>query len=90
VISVMIVSGMAGLWVWEVLNDDEGLFGFVPRIAHRWRWTRKLLTCAWCSGAWFSGAMSLTLYHPSPAAALITALASASVCGVIGSYLQGE
>lgn len=89
-ISVAIVSGLAGFWVWVVLNDEEGVARVVTRVLHRWGWTRKWLMCPWCSGAWLSIAASLSVFHPSVASAAVTALAAAGITGLLGSYIQGE
>lgn len=90
VISVALLAGLAGLWLWSVLNDDDGMFAPVPRVLTRWRWTKKWLRCPWCSGAWFSMTASLIVFHPSVAAAAVTALAAAAVTGLLGSYIQGD
>lgn len=90
VIAVALVAGLAGLWVWTVLNDEDGMFGVVTRLLHRTRWTKKWLVCPWCSGAWFSGAASLIVFHPSIAVAIVTALAAAGITGLLGSYIQGD
>lgn len=89
-IPVAVISGLAGLWVWTVLNDEDGMFGVVTRLLHRSHWTKKWLVCPWCSGAWFAGAGSLILFHPSVSAAAVTALAAAGITGLLGSYLQGD
>ena len=85
-----LLAGMAGFWVWTVLNDEDGMFAPINRVLQKTRWTEKWLACPWCSGAWFSIAASLTLYHPSIAEAIVTALAAAAVCGLLGSYFQGD
>lgn len=89
-ISAAVVSGLAGLWVWSVLNDEDGMFGFATRTLQKNKWTEKWLVCPWCSGAWFSGTASLIVFHPSIALAIVTALAAAAVCGLLGSYVQGD
>lgn len=90
VISAVVISGLASVWLWSVLNDEDGMFGFATRLLSRHRWTEKWLVCPWCSGAWFAIAGSLAVYHPSPAEAIVTALAAAGVSGVVGSYIQGD
>ena len=89
-LALAIVAGLAGFWLWTVLNDEDGLFGFVARAAARLEMTRKWLSCPWCSGAWFSIAFSLILFHPSWGDAVITSIAAAAVCGALGSYFQGD
>lgn len=89
-ISVAVVAGLAGLWLWTVLNDRDGLFRVVPAMADRWSWSAKWLACPWCSGAWFSIAASVAVFHPSVAVTIVTALAAAAVCGILGSYFSGE
>lgn len=89
-IAVALVAGLAGLWVWVVLNDEDGVVGPVARWLRETSWTRKWTTCPWCSGAWFSIAASLIVFHPSVAVAAVTALAAAAVCGLLGSYIQGD
>ena len=89
-IQAALVAGLAGVWLWAVLNDEDGLFAAVPRLLSRNHWTNKWLKCPWCSGAWFSMAASVAVYHPSVVLTIVTALAAAAVCGVVGSYIQGE
>ena len=87
-IAAALVGGLAGFWLWTVLNDEDGIFGPVTRLLHRTSVTRKWLVCPWCSLAWFSIAGSLVIYHPSPAPALVTALAAAGLGGLLGSYFE--
>lgn len=89
-ISVAVLAGLAGFWVWNVLNDEDGMFAPVPRLLHKNPITEKWLTCPWCSGAWFSGAASLLLFHDWIAPAVITAIAAAAITGALGSYFQGD
>lgn len=89
-ISAALVAGLAGVWLWSVLNDEDGMFKIVPRVLGKNRWTAKWLSCPWCSGAWFSIAASLIVFHPSVGAAVVTALAAAGVAGLLGSYIAGE
>ena len=88
-IEVALLAGLAGLWVWAVLNDEDGFFKVVPHYLYRWHWSKKWLECPWCSGAWFSAAASIAVYHPSVVLTIVTALAAAAVCGVIGMYVGG-
>lgn len=89
-ITAALVSGLAGFWVWTVLNDEDGIFKPITLVLHRTEITRKWLACPWCSGAWFSIAASLLLFHVWVTPAIITAIAAAAVCGVLGSYFQGD
>lgn len=89
-IETAIIAGLFGLWVWTVLNDEEGMFALIPRLLFKNSVTKKWLICPWCSGAWFSGGASLILFHPSIAPAVITALAAAAITGIVGSYIQGD
>lgn len=84
------IAGLAGAWIWVVLNDEDGLFGFIPRSVAGIPWLAKWLHCPWCSGAWFSGGIALALHHPSAVEALATAVAAAAITGIIGSYFQGD
>ena len=84
-ITIAVVCGLFGYWLWSVLNDDEGLFDFVNRFLSRWDFTEKWLKCPYCSGAWFALIPSLILYHPSFVAAVVTALAAAAITGLLGS-----
>lgn len=88
-IGVALVSGLAGLWLWSVLNDEDGIFGFIARPFHDRPMTDKWLRCPFCSGAWFSGGLSLWVWHPSVASAVVAALGAAAVTGLLGSYLEG-
>ena len=89
-ITAALVAGLAALWLWSVLNDDDGMFAVVPRTLTRWSWSEKWLRCPWCSGAWFAIAASVAVYHPSVAATVVTALGAAGVTGLLGSYIQGD
>lgn len=86
----VIVAGLAGFWVWTVLNDEDGVFGWFTRLCMKTSFTSQWLRCPWCSGAWFAGGFSLILFHPLSLDALIVALASAAITGALGSYFQGE
>jgi hypothetical protein len=85
VIEIAIICGLFGYWLWSVLNDEEGAFGFVTRFLSRWEWTSKWLKCPYCSGAWFAIIPSLILFHPSFVAAVVTAFAAAAITGLLGS-----
>lgn len=89
-ITVVIVSALAGLWPWVVLNDEDGLFRRVNAILDKRDLTRKWMKCPWCSGAWFSIIASVSIFHPSDARIAVTALASAAVTGLMGSYMAQE
>ena len=88
-ITVAIVAGLAGFWLWNVLNDEDGIFRRVNRLLHKNEMTKKWLVCPWCSGAWFSIAGSVALHHDGVASTLVTAIAAAAVCGLVGSYVEG-
>lgn len=89
-ISVIIVAGLAGLWLWTVLNDDEGIAAPLHHLLLKHPITKKWMSCPWCSGAWFSIVASVILYHPSVLASIVVALAASAVCGLVGSYVAGE
>lgn len=89
-ISVALVAGLAGLWLWEVLNDEEGILGWLHRPLMKTRWTAKWMRCPWCSGAWFAGAASLAMHHDTWPHDVVMALAAAAVTGVIGSTIDGD
>ena len=89
-IEIAVVAGLAGLWVWSVLNDEDGILKHVNQTLQKRPLTNKWMSCPWCSGAWFSIAFSLTLFHPLAPAALVVALSAAAVCGILGSYISGE
>lgn len=89
-IGVAFVAGLAGVWLWAVLNDDEGMFWPVPRFLNRWHWTEKWLRCPFCSGAWFSIIATVAVYRPSIAETIVTALAAAAVCGTLGATVLGD
>jgi len=83
-----VAGGLAGLWAWTVLNDDEGIL----RKQHAWLLkyndTRKWMQCPWCSGAWFAGAAVYLLSFRLSKKAVVAA-AAAGITGLIGSYLEG-
>lgn len=89
-IEVTIVAGLFGLWVWTVLNDEEGIAAPLARVLVKNRYSRKWLICPWCSGAWFAIIPSLILFHDPLASAIVTAFAAASITGMLGSYFQGD
>ena len=89
-ISVAVIAGLAGFWVWTVLNDETGIAGPMTRLLHKNSVTKKWLICPWCSGAWFSATASLIMFHDPIPTAVITAIAAAAITGVLGSYFQGD
>lgn len=89
-IEVAIIAALFGTWFWSVLNDDEGIFSPVNALLQKNGYTNKFMRCPWCSGAWFSIAPSLVLFHEPLAPALITALAAAAITGILGSTVLGE
>lgn len=86
-ITTAVIAGLAGLWLWTVLNDEDGILGPLNRLLQKNSITNKWMSCPWCSGAWFSITFSLFLFHPLTPAALIVALAASAICGVIASYI---
>lgn len=86
-IEIVVIAGLAGLWPWVVLNDEEGLFRRVHARLLKRPLTKKWMKCPWCSGAWFAGVASLAAYHPWHPLAIVTALAAACVTGLIGTYM---
>ena len=89
-IGVALVAGLAGVWLWTVLNDEDGILGRVTGIMERREITAKWMKCPWCSGAWFAGIASVAVFHPLDARTVVTALAAAGVTGLVGSYIAGE
>ena len=85
-IEVAIIAGLFGVWVWTVLNDDEGIAKPVNALLQKNRYSNKFMRCPWCSGAWFAIIPSLILFHEPLTAALITAFAAAAITGLLGSY----
>lgn len=85
-IEVAIISGLFGVWIWTVLNDDEGIAKPVNALLQKNRYSNKFMRCPWCSGAWFAIIPSLILFHEPLTAALITAFAAAAITGLLGSY----
>lgn len=85
-----LVAGAAGLWLWVVLNDEDGVAQSLHKELLKKPITRQWMMCPWCSGAWFSIVASVILYHPSVGAAIVTALAASAVCGMVGSYVKGD
>lgn len=93
-ISIALISGLAGLWVWTVLNDEDGIFGWFTRLTQKTTFTEKWLTCPWCSGAWFGGGFAVILglsvgWENNLAGLGVITVAAAAVTGLIGSYLSG-
>lgn len=89
-IAAALVAGLAAVWLWTVLNDEDGIARPVTLLLQKRPTTNKWMSCPWCSGAWFAIAGSVALYHPSVAATIVTALAAAAVTGLLGSYIQGD
>lgn len=85
-IAAAIIGGLAGLWFWTVLNDEDGIAGPLNRLLQKNKITNKWMKCPWCSGAWFSLAASIAIYHPSVAAAIVTGFAAATICAIIATY----
>jgi hypothetical protein len=90
VIQVAVIAGLFSVWWHSNLNDEDGMFAFVPRLLYRHPWSKKWLMCPWCSGAWFAIIPSLILLHDPLDVAIITAFAAAAIAGIIGMYVQGE
>lgn len=90
--SIAILAGLAGLWVWTVLNDDEGIAGPLTRLLRKNDITQKWMECPWCSGAWFAiiATLPFTIPDGSVFPAIVIALAASAITGMLGSYLQGE
>lgn len=86
-IAVALIAGLASVWVWIVLNDDEGIAGPLTRLLRKSDITRKWMECPWCSGAWFALAGVLVLWDGSILSGVIVWLAAAAIAGMIGSYL---
>lgn len=89
-IGVALISGLAGVWLWTVLNDETGIFSGVYARLDRLDITRKWIKCPWCSGAWFAIIASIAVFHPLDARTVVTALAAAGVTGLVGSYIVQE
>jgi uncharacterized membrane protein len=90
VIPVAVIAGLFSVWWHSNLNDEDGMFAFVPRLLYRHPWSKKWLMCPWCSGAWFAIIPSLILLHDPLDVAIITAFAAAAIAGIIGMYVQGD
>lgn len=80
------VAGMAGFWIWVVLNDEDGLFAPVNRWAKKKPRREKWMTCPWCAGAWFAILGTAAFLAEGVARAAVYALAAAAVTGLLGSY----
>lgn len=87
-----LLAGLAGLWIWTVLNDDEGIARPATLSLRKTEVTRKWMECPWCSGAWFATIATLPTTIPAGDffQAVVIALAAAAVTGLLGSYIQGE
>lgn len=83
---IVLASGMAGFWIWVVLNDEDGLFGPVSRWAKKSPRREKWLSCPWCAGAWFSILATLAFLVDGVARIAVYALAAAALTGLLGSY----
>lgn len=89
-IDTVIIAGLFSVWVWTVLNDDEGIFAPVNGVLQKNAYTNKWMRCPWCSGAWFAIGSSFLLYHDPLIPAIIVAVAAAAITGLVGSYFQGD
>lgn len=82
-----LLAGLASVWVWSVLNDDQGVAAPLTRLLRKNDITQKWMECPWCSGAWFALAATLVLYDGGVATFIVVWLAAATITGTLGSYL---
>lgn len=88
-LAIVLIAGLAGFWLWTVLNDDDGIFRRFKEWAVQYHYGKKWITCPWCSGAWLAGIASLALYEVADTSivrAIVIALAAAAITGMLGSY----
>jgi hypothetical protein len=90
VIEVAILCGLFSVWFWAVLNDEEGIARPLTLLLVRTTWTKKWMSCPYCSGAWFAIIPSLLLYHDGWTRSIVTAFAAAAIAGLVGSNLAAS
>lgn len=89
-IEVAVIAALFAVWWHSNLNDEDGMFAFVPRVLYRHPWSKKWLMCPWCSGAWLAGFASLLMFHDDLIPAVFTAFAAAGLTGIISMFVQGD
>ena len=89
-IEVAVICGLFSFWLWSVLNDEDGIARPVTLLLVRHPWSKKWMSCPFCSGAWFAIIPSLILFHDPWDAAIITAFAAAAIAGMLGAYFAGD
>ena len=89
-ISVAVIAGLASVWLWTVLNDDQGIAAPLTKLLRKNDITRKWMECPWCSGAWFALAGTVALYREDIVTLIVIWLAASAIAGMVGSYLEGS
>lgn len=89
-ISTALIAGLASVWVWTVLNDDQGIAAPLTKLLRKNDLTQKWMECPWCSGAWFALAGVVILWDGSILSMIVVWLAASAIAGMVGSYLEGS
>lgn len=89
-ISVAVIAGLASVWIWTVLNDDQGIAAPLTKLLRKNDFTQKWMECPWCSGAWFALAGVLILWDGGILSMIVVWLAASAIAGMVGSYLEGS
>lgn len=89
-ISATLIAGLASVWVWTVLNDDQGIAAPLTKLLRKNDLTQKWMECPWCSGAWFALAGVVILWDGSTLSMIVVWLAASAIAGMVGSYLEGS
>lgn len=89
-ISTTLIAGLASVWVWTVLNDDQGIAAPLTKLLRKNDLTQKWMECPWCSGAWFALAGVVILWDGSILSMIVVWLAASAIAGMVGSYLEGS
>lgn len=89
-IATAVVAGLASVWIWTVLNDDQGIAAPLTKLLRKNDFTQKWMECPWCSGAWFALAATVAVYRDDILSMIVVWLAASAIAGMVGSYLEGS
>lgn len=91
-ITALVLSALAAVWGWFVLNDPKAprLILWMSRTLKRLPKGEKLVNCPWCIGAWLSILSTVYLHWVMDLLGWTTpiaALAAAGLTGMLGGLI---